>query len=283
MTKIPDFLVSSKPGVYQYKDGSFTCVLDEQGDQDYYGITWSSDTLYCSSPYNLYRFDKSSNMQKTPLKDKSVGDIHQILYHGGVLYLTNTEYNSIDMLDPVTLERVDVLEVGDQRRDINHINSLFFKNNKLYACFHNNNTSNADIVEYTDKKQTRKLSDLGRMNHNIYIDDSNTLFNLDSKNGCVVKINLDKPALRDKINFRQKAETYNFGRGFAKTKDLFLIGVSHWAKKRKERESTRGFVIVFDNDFNLIEKISLPVDAQVKDIRVTSEPDLAHNEIPYPL
>jgi len=88
-----------------------------------------------------------------------------------------------------------------------------------------------------------------------------------------------------KINFLDNNLSFidkeYYFKGFAKYKDGFLVGVVKQEKNRKNRDDFISWVLLFDNNWNYLDKFATRKEEQIKDIRVVDEIDYGHSSLIY--
>jgi len=283
--KWPDMIISTAFRAFIYKGGEFHNFHDKE--YNYYGITWSEDTLYLAVPDKVYSLSRNGNGEiiEKILPYNESDDIHQILYRDKKIYIANTTKNLIDIFN-TNDNSLSSVEIGDKRVNRNHINSLFFRGDTLYACFHNNEDGSFIFQYNRDFSNVDKLiTNIGKKNHNVYVDNNNDLFTLNSSAGSITKINVG--TLNSEIKQVAGAygieRNYTFGRGLARGDGYFIIGLNKWSPIKDTREHSLSYILALDDKLNILGTMRLPIQAQAKDIRIISEKDYAHNQIEFPL
>lgn len=283
--KWPDLLVSTKFRTLLFKNGKWSSFYEEENENEFYGITWSENEVFIATPKFIVRPKFSSGNKHHRIYNNISRDIHQIVFHKGVLYIANTSQNAFDTWNIASGELCsDIIKtaaVGDK----NHYNSIFFDDNDhMWVCAHNNTKEPSFLEEYdVNFHRVRKIEEVGYNNHNVFVQDG-FAYTQSSASGCMIKVDLRDDS-KQTFNFVQDAEInpkFKFGRGMVKTKDCFIFGMNRWAPNKDVREHSNAYIVMVDNDLKFVKNIELPLAAQIKDIRAISERDYAHNNIPFP-
>jgi len=193
------------------QDGYYQKIDDDKGL--YYGISYSNDLIYVGARYGpagsieemekeqgkilLYDFNMDSlGIVKAPFP---LRDIHQIQFYKKKLYVTCTFDNKLAIFDGKSW--FEFFPDQNERRGINHFNSIYFDHEYLYLTAHNLDR-NSEVWKFKKpsiinfimsriKKHNQIFlkrvdnSSLGSQAHNIWID-NNELFTCSSGNKSII-------------------------------------------------------------------------------------------------
>jgi predicted SAM-dependent methyltransferase len=125
--------------VLLYKDGKLFCVHNSM--PAYYGIAWSDEHLYILSRNGqkgeiLLILDSSFREIESIHLGRDCNS-HQMRYHNGELYYTDTASNRVEIIN-LESKTSKFIPVGNDRCDFNHLNGLTIESNKLWVCGGNN-------------------------------------------------------------------------------------------------------------------------------------------------
>jgi len=280
----PDLLIGSQRGLWLLRNGQFSRFIESEAP--FYGITWNEENVFVSADAELYCLSSSGDRKviKNGLKyNNGQGRIHQILCEDHRLFITNTGKNRIDVYDLRTHQytSVDCNQVIAEA-DAHHLNSLFLTaESQIYVCNHNRGKSFIRVFD-SQFKELRTFTQVGVCNHNVYIEDGK-LITLNSSAGRITFVNLVSGEHSD-IEIDRSIfadENLRFARGLTRTRDRILVAVSRLSDDRDLRDA--GGIIMYNNNFEPLDALRIPVAAQIYEIRVISEVDHAHNRLPFPL
>ncbi len=242
----------------------------------HWGITWSEDYIYAT--HNIFEEGKIKQLIINFDKDKKFLGVlpiptdlfsrgHQIQYYEGYIYVTDTGRNCIQRINCDTLKSQRIIPNAEKfGSDIDHINSLFVNNNKLYVgCLEGTvYVYNLDTLglmcEYEFPKEL----------HNLFILDDELLSNYSSE-GMIVN-SIGRPFF--------KVGTYN--RGVVITDEYLLVGQSAVLEAERRGGDRPGYITIF-NRFTKekIGKIELPGMGQLMEMRCLDQKDYAHYGRPF--
>lgn len=249
------------------------------GTAHYNGITWNENNIFVSASvdakYIIHKFDKSLELVDT-LSEADLHETHQIFWQNNKLYVTNTGLNRIEILENGNWSSIAWKHA---RYDIDHINGIWINDKRFYITEFRRRTEGAppSIIRICDN-DFNTLEEItvnrGKGIHNIY-HENNTLYTLISSPPQIIEYNL----------ISKKFSAFNLDvkdaliRGIARTINYWYIGVSRWEMERDKRHVGDAIVLQLDNEFNEVNRITMPDFGPVCDIRVIDELDLAHNGI----
>jgi hypothetical protein len=94
----------------------------------------------------LYAIDPRTGAVESVGEIPGIHDVHQIACSGNLLFLTDTGLNRVHVWD-LAKERVHgIIEVGDERDDINHLNALLIEGDDLLIGMNNRGREAAAIM-----------------------------------------------------------------------------------------------------------------------------------------
>ena len=257
-----------------------------------YGLSWDNNGVYlCECPNVIHYFSKNKNNNITFPCYPQGKAYHQFFYFDGYLYIASNGNDSVNKYDVKNkkLDKQCILKpskssnkAGDQ--DWSHINSVFSDGNRFYIVHHNfKNPSYISVLDM-DLNFIEKIENVGKQNHNVCVI-KDELYSLSSAETQITKYDLKTKKMKQ-ISF----DISKFGldsklcylRGMAKTKDCFVIGITH-SHGRDLRDSKQSYLLMFSNNLDLLDVKELPATGQIREIRAISEKDFAHNGLEFPL
>lgn len=276
----PDFIASTYKELVLVQDGTVHTL--HKGEGQYYGITWSEESIFVAHKKDDYLpgpeisiLDK--NYEVRGVTHGNFPDVHQILYRKGLLYITNTGNNSVDVYNGRDIKSNNWTEYNT---GVNHINSIYHDGIGFWSCHHNlvsrGDHTYSDLVYLgQDLSSIKSKIRVGRDLHNVFVSDG-FVYTLSSAAEELLEISLETGEIerRTKIGM--------WPRGFAATEKYFLIGVST-VIDRSNRPDGRSEVHLVDRDtLEVVDVVRVDGVGVMHEIRVTSEQDLAHNGITFP-
>lgn len=273
MIEWPVIFFSDRTGVHVWKGG--TCETVHSEGYNYYGVSWSEDSIFFSTPKKIYKKSKEGLVCR---EVSGCNDFHQILYSDNIVYGTITNTNELCLLDGESLDVVDRLDLSSFGN--HHLNSVYFYNNEIYVCFHNDGPS--EIIKISsDGREIERFLGVGSKNHNIYIEDG-MLYTINSAFGRFCMYDLKrKKEVKSSMLAVPGYSSHKFGRGLGRFGDYFIVGANDMGS-REDRECGLSHFVMFDRDLNVVDCRKTNVRSQVKDLRIVSEIDLAHNNVAFP-
>jgi len=261
--------------------------------QDFFSVTWDDEHLiYTEAPVRdraqarLLRLDSTGKLKR----GEQVGQyVHQCLHAKGQNYVVDTLNNKIQILskEGKHLQTIDWINKHTKEED-RHINSIWCDGDTFWICEHWQGHRQSCLRQF-DKDWTEiDAVDIGLKNHNVYVE-NHKLYTLSSEESAIIIFDL-----KSRTDERVEFDPTKYGlpanatwlRGFSRIKDRFLIGVSIFDKNRAARANRPCWVLMFDNNFNLLDGVKLHQKfGPISEIRVTSVPDYAHTGqvFPFPL
>jgi hypothetical protein len=288
MSKVlwPTFILSSSHAAWLVGPTKHRKI--HEGFGLYYGLTWDSSNIYVG-----YRGTQATaptdRVQRIAVLDKEYNQkklvpgvflaIHQILYTRGKLYVTATSIDAVYSVDLLNGHRETHDWVG-HGTDIHHINSLFDDGNHFWVCYHN-----LDGRSTMEKKSqmvklipslsvVEELHNLGKSSHNIYVD-SKYVYTCNSNAGSLMRKNRRTGEL-------ESAAVGGWARGLAVTDDFILVGSSTRGAPGLRDLGSLTVHMLDRETLQLIDERLFPGFGGVYDLRIVSQPDHAHNALPFP-
>lgn len=266
------------------KDGSYFRI--HHGEGIYYGISTFNQKLYVASRNRqldspnkvqtelgqILVFDNTGKLCERLHAPFPLRDMHQIAWHEGKLYISCSFDNMVAIFDGTTWEKWFPLgsiwekwfplgTIWDKlipfgysyKRDINHFNSFFFKDNCIWILAHNLGFSELYAFSEVNRVLVQKM-EMGICAHNIWFEDGQ-FFTCSSKESKVLS---DKGRV---------IEIEGFLRGVAFAENFRYVGVSEIGD-RKIREYSSAKLLMFDGNWQKQKEIILEGEGQIRDIYV---------------
>ncbi len=192
---------------------------------------------------------------------------HQIQYCQGYIYLTDTGHNCIQRINCDTLRSQGIIPNAEKfGSDIDHINSLFIDDGKLYVgCL-----EGTVYVYDLDTLRLIREHEFPKELHNLFILDNELLSNYSSE-GVIVDAT-GKPLF--------KVGAYN--RGIILTDEYLLVGQSAVLETERRGGVDPGYIMIFDRTTKeKIGQVELPGIGQLMEIRCLNQRDYAHYAKPF--
>jgi len=237
-----------------------------------FGIAQSKNNIFIASNANIVRFNNKTLEPIDIVCDTGVINTHQIAYHQGYLYRTNTSNDTISKINLDNLEEihfsfkdmsiVDILDkpINHRIKNNHHINSLLIHEDQIYVMAHNNYVTESEIFRLSlDFKKIHSVAKLGRCHHEIIIQNG-LLYSLDTSRGFLIILNLSNG--NQSIHTIVESSTNNnpdmFLRGMALIDDKLEIIASVDSISSNLQISGNAIRITFDINSYSITK--MPID-----------------------
>lgn len=202
---------------------------------------------------------------------RDVHDVHQIAAVGDVVFITDTGKNRLLLWDLARNRLLRIINIGETRQDINHINALRVYHGKLLIGFNNNGHTNGQVMSVelravleSDRTEI-EATVLGavvkevpfRITHDL-LPYRDTLLACDSKRSVVFRIDDESPLL----------SLQPWLRGLAATDEGLWVGISDVAERHKRHSHLGcGLVKLFSHDMSKPKKVvELKGSGQVNDL-----------------
>ncbi len=217
----------------------------------------SSDTERDSERGQILVFDRQLQPLGLLGAPFPLRDLHEIAWHQGKLYASCSHDNMVAIYDGANWEQWfplgGSLADGKGPGDINHFNSFFFEEGRVWVLAHNRGPS--ELLAFAlDTRELVERINLGDMAHNIWREDGQ-LFTCSSIDGKIV-------GERGFV-----LETGGFPRGVAFAHGMRCVGVSAMAERRA-RDFTTGKLALYDDAWTLQKEIVLQDEGLVLDVCV---------------
>ncbi|HEX7645394.1 MAG TPA: methyltransferase domain-containing protein [Burkholderiaceae bacterium] len=249
--------------------GSYTAL--DRGRGLYYGIAEADGKLFVASRQRAVSSDTERESERGQILvfDRNLQplglltapfplrDLHEIAWHKGKLYASCSHDNMVAIYDGANWEQWfplgGSLADGVGPGDINHFNSFFFEDGRIWVLAHNRGPSELLAFSLETRELVERV-DLGNSAHNIWRE-KGKLFTCSSIDGRI--ISEDGFVL----------ETGGFPRGVAFAPGLRCVGISAMAE-RKARDFTTGKLALYDEAWRLQKEIVLQDEGLVLDVQL---------------
>lgn len=219
----------------------------------------------------LHRIDTTTGAHSLIATIRDAHDIHQIDCEGDIIYLTDTGKNRIIAYDVAADRLYKLLNVGEVRDDIHHVNAVTVRNDELLVMLNNRGHRDSEIltvplaaIQQSDVTEFDILP-LGtvtpiagvRYAHDVEPYEE-TLLCCSSHDGIVVDTATSEPFL--------KAD--NWVRGITAAPNGLWVGSSHYAKRsRRHSKKNHGTILHYDSDTHkLLKKVTILGAGQINDL-----------------
>lgn len=183
-------------------------------------------------------------------------DMHEILWHGGKLWVTCSHDNMIAIFDARTRRWERWYPLGRPAQppyNLNHFNSLAMAGGALAIVAHNRGPS--ELLRFDpDRRTLLSREPLGNQSHNIRTTARGAWLTCSSGEGALV------------ASDGWRLEVGGFPRGLLFGGSENYVGISEIAERRN-RDLTTGKLRVFDRDWRPLRTLELPGEGLVLDIR----------------
>lgn len=252
----------------------------------YFGLTWDRDHIYIFCRNNLHHgslrrlFGQRCTMEVLDKDFRHVDtvacptviDPHQAIERDGAIYVANTGRNRIEVYRDGGFSNINWTA---EHEDVHHINTIWFDENSFYTLENNHDgPSNARIFDHD--WQRGQTVPIGLGSHNIYRCGT-TLYSCSS---------LDRTMISHDLDTHESTAHHLLGsewlpRGLARGNDRFYIGMSPVGTRKERHGGKPGKLIATDENFTVIDTLDLDSAGQVNEVRLLSELDEAHNQVPF--
>jgi hypothetical protein len=286
------YVLVSTPGFIIHHDtSSAKSEILESGRGNYYGVTWNqtgSQLVLCHSGVDHNSFVDLATYATSEQGYLTIGGQktwqflsapHQILWVDDMIVITNTGRNALVKLNPrdhsIVQHRYDAIlwdRLSSTSFDGAHLNSLYRKDDTLYAVAHNFNKGSHILeldwpsLEQKGRRGVRNATGI----HNLWIDESGRFIVCDSNKGALIDANT-----AETLWSNRSAGCYT--RGLAATDKLVLVGHSDTSPRADRSSSESGLWILDRRDFRVLDYQYLGHFGAVQDVRIVDEPDLCHH------
>ena len=268
-----DLLIATWNHVFMRRaSGEIEPILNNQG-APYYGLTWDETYVYVGARYwdisehdHLIVLDRDLH-RVDEYELPTGGMLHQILWHDGWIYLTDTKTDRVLRWRGGKWETVFDLGTGG---DVYHINSLWHDGVHFWAIgLHGHVWRDWELWTQFPFEA-----------HNIYVEDESLI--VCASNQQAVSVNGQLVNLEGPVSSMQAAGApwRVYTHGLARGPDAFYIGAAMVEPERFERKKGDSVVVVFDPDWQYREVLRFEDVGGIHDIRVLGA-DRAHNGIAW--
>lgn len=220
----------------------------------------------------IFRFSETGLIVDC-LKIPAILDIHQIGFHDGLLFLTDTGKNAIQIWSFREREKVGIIKFGQDRVDLNHINAVGHLDHGILVG-HNNRGCSPGLIYYLPYERILGSSSFEIDGfHNAEIIKTSTLFHthdLIGVDGRLCVCSSSEGALVDAVSGGKLIQLNGWVRGLAQvTDDLLAVGISPIGSRRK-RHSLRldgSVYLVSISKWCIVEHVVLQGSGQISDLR----------------
>lgn len=262
---LSNFIITTSQSVILYDFEQHSCVVIHRGAGLYYGIAELNGQLYvaCRNNMNCYN-DKNENCELIVLNNDfqevdrispnfEFGDVHGILAIGNEIWCTSTSDNSIVIWNSNTKLWRKWFPVNERGSDINHFNTIVsLPNSHIGIVAHNKGNSSLYIFKFHTLELSETIQ-LGIHAHNLWVDDRGVFSTCSSAEGRIVN------------TIGQIIQIGEFPRGITTTANHNLVGVSELSS-RENRNTTNGYIRVFDKDWLHLYDIEYPSQGMILDV-----------------
>jgi len=253
----------------------------------FFGLTWDYwQRLYVgarcmgrSGEDALLVFDKNFEFKEKHWLS-GISQSHQMIYWNGGIYITDTAHCRICRWDTVSHE-IETVHCPREKNPTKqcHLNSLWWDGDLFYV-----GDLFGKVNIFTRDWRSVESLNFDFQLHNIYVEDGKLivcasdeqgvyLYDLATDEGKHIDVQQHIGVMQDKGDFWQA-----YTRGIARSKDYFYIGCAAVKTQTQERQEGPSAIAVFDNDWQFVQRITLPDTGGFQDVRVLGD-DRAHNGI----
>ena len=260
-------LVTTSHSVLEVDLGTRRATRRHSGYGTYYGLADDGTHYYVAARRRLVssRIDKREESGVILVLDRQykvldqwvapfpLRDMHQIQWHQNHLWVTCTYENMIGILQPDWTWDVwyPLGEAMGPQRDINHINTITFDENRVHLLAHN--WGQSELLTFDiDSRDLLARQPLGQQAHNLWFEQGQWL-TCSSIEGKIVGTK----------GF--EFDTGQFPRGAAHVGEYRVIGLSAIAE-RNQRDFCDGELLILDTNWQEVDRISLPNEGLVLDL-----------------
>jgi hypothetical protein len=235
-----------------------------------YGVSWDRAHVYLGERGSGGRLVRSSpSLERLETIRPLVRDIHQVLWADGALYFTNTFEDLLEAWDGTFSVPY---RASDEGQDTRHLNSVWLDGDGgLWVVEHGRGQGPACVRCATTGWARELDGEVGA--HNVYVEGGRA-YVLAGRFALAVD-------LRSKAVERLADVPDSYLRGLARGDGFWYVGRSLVSSERDERKGKDAHVLVFDDGWREVGRVTLPRAGQVHEVRLLAG-DAAHNGLPYP-
>ena len=197
-----------------------------------------------------------------------VHDVHQIACWRDLVFLTDTGKNRVIGHDLSAASTKLVLNIGDERQDVNHVNALLVHDGALWIGLNNRGETDAEILRVPLDEglpdgevsaysigEVSRVSGL-RHSHDL-VPFGDVFLTCASHEGRVHRADTGDAVF----------EAEKWTRGLAVAPDALWVGSSEIAERSKRHAKRRdGWALRYSHEFELLERVRLEGAGQVNDM-----------------
>lgn len=280
--------VSTRYGVWKVNTGSgkVTPLVDIGAPEKYmpFGITWNDKNMFVAvrgrpagNPEFINVYNKRLELvTRIGMGRADLSDLHQILWHDGLLWIMSTGYNKVISWhrdgsflewDPNKNVPENVEDGGRLPRDWNHFNSIYFTDSSCYLAAHNFKRP-AEIWQFSYPRL--ELKDIIPWGHEIH-----NVFKVGGKLYA-----LESSGIGQEVRGGFKIPQFGYGRGFAMS-ERFFVGVSKREGDREyRRQNEKSSIFVFKGNYEFEKELVID-KGEIYEVRILDKPDKAHTGVPF--
>lgn len=247
-----------------------------------FGITWNRGELYIANNEQLLVYDTQLRYLRTLPAPLQV-NTHQLAYHGACVWAVSPRTNSLlcvsthsdratvefslcdHLLRPYAPHRA--AEAGDKY----HFNSLLWADGYLYVAAHNfGRPSFINCYSESSLQLDRVQHDAGLSIHGLGLHNKE-LFWISTQTG----------EIRSSMGFCQRLTRQGYARGFAVTREVFVVGISQFLIRDQRRGGDSWIQVIDREQGTLLSELQLLDTGSINDLRVLDEYDYCHCVPPF--
>lgn len=199
---------------------------------------------------------------------RDVHDVHQIACSEDIVFLTDTGKNRVVAFDLKLGETRCILNLGDERRDVNHVNALLLYESALWISLNNGGASDAEILRVPlaaslpdGEVSAYSLGELrsvpGLQHSHDLVPFNDVLLTCASHESQVLRADTGAVLF----------ETEKWTRGLAVSPDALWVGSSELGERSRRHWGRQdGWVLRYSHAFELERRITIPGAGQVNDL-----------------
>lgn len=227
----------------------------------------------------LYSIDPDTHDSEIITEIKDIHDVHQIAVKDDLVFITDCGKNRIPVYDLNSEDKITMINIGDIRDDINHVNALHIESDFLFIGLNNRGIKESEIlriaiqdcfdanhfqVDILGKATKIKLKDIYHSHDIEKLGED--LIVCSSHQGDIFRVSDSSLLLH----------SGNWARGLALYEDMVLVGSSEFAERdKRHKENIDGEIKIFNLEppRKLLKTIKLEGAGQVNDILIVPQKD----------
>jgi hypothetical protein len=219
----------------------------------------------------LHEIDPVNLSHKTLAVIHDIHDVHQIACHNNYVYLTDTGKNQVPVYSLEHKRITTIFNIGEQRRDINHVNAVTCYNERLYIGLNNRGIKESEIISLPFLKIETATNgsilfdtiadrrSIPGIHHSHDLEPFNDIFLMcASHDGLLIRSD----------NGQAITEIGDWTRGITISDKDIWVSASQYAKRSKRHSNNLdGYLYRIDkNSFEILDKIIIPNAGQMNDM-----------------